>query len=265
MSSKVADLPLPTSPTGAKLYADVGGEDCRLEAAQLRQLLAYVASMIPITDAGGRFDAENVEDALLEIDDSIDGVGSLVGALSTSLAATNGTVSGLSASLSTAESDIDALQSDVSAAQGAITTLGTRTTAAEGNITSLDTRTTAAEADIDALQAEVAYPAVTALTISGGVVNVNLALGTHFTLALTANVTSVTFSNLPPAGRGCSIAIQIQQDATGGRTFALPSSFKATGGSDTAVQSAANAYTLLTLINFGSSTRWTYAMQEVAA
>jgi hypothetical protein len=46
---------------------------------------------------------------------------------------------------------------------------------------------------------------------------------------------------------------------------ALPASFKVTGGSDTAVQSAANAYTLLTLTTFDQGTRWEYAMQEIAA
>lgn len=106
---------------------------------------------------------------------------------------------------------------------------------------------------------------VTALSISSGVVNIDCSLGDYFTLSLTANVTSITFSNLPASGKGASIAVQIRQDATGSRTVTLPSSFKATGGSDTAVQSAANAYTLLTLTSFDQGTRWAYAMQEVAA
>ena len=107
--------------------------------------------------------------------------------------------------------------------------------------------------------------AVTALSISAGVVNIDCALGDFFTLSLTANVTSITFSNLPAAGKGASIAVRIRQDATGSRTVALPASFKVTGGSDTAVQSAANAYTLLTLTTFDQGTRWEYAMQEIAA
>jgi hypothetical protein len=106
---------------------------------------------------------------------------------------------------------------------------------------------------------------VTALSISSGVVNIDCSLGDYFTLALTANVTSITFSNLPAAGKGASLAIQIQQDGTGGRTVALPASFKATGGSDVAVQAAANARTLLTITSFDQGTRWEYAMQEIAA
>lgn len=48
---------------------------------------------------------------------------------------------------------------------------------------------------------------VTALTISAGVVNIDLSLGEYFTLARTAAVTSFTFSNPPGAGKGGSIMI----------------------------------------------------------
>lgn len=106
---------------------------------------------------------------------------------------------------------------------------------------------------------------VTALSIASGVVNIDLALGDYFTLNLTANVTSITFSNLPASGNAKSIALRIKQDATGGRTVALPASFKATGGSDTSPASAANAYSLLTATTFDQGTRWEYAMQECAA
>lgn len=106
---------------------------------------------------------------------------------------------------------------------------------------------------------------VTALTISSGVVNIDLSLGSLFTLALTANVTSITFSNLPGASKGQAIFIRMRQDATGSRTVALPASFKACGGSDTAVQSAANAYTNIALTSVDNGTRWEYAMRSGAA
>ncbi|WP_353189083.1 hypothetical protein [Pseudomonas sp.] len=113
--------------------------------------------------------------------------------------------------------------------------------------------------------AATARDAVTALTISTGVVNIDCALGDFFTLSLTANVTSITFSNLPASGRAVSLALRVRQDGTGGRTVALPSSFRATTGSDTAVQSAANAWTLVTLTTFDQGTRWEYTMRGVAA
>jgi hypothetical protein len=106
---------------------------------------------------------------------------------------------------------------------------------------------------------------VTALSISSGVVNIDCSLGDFFTLALTANVTSITFSNLPGSGKGASKGVRLQQDGTGSRTVALPASFKATAGSDTAVQSAANAYTVLMLTSFDNGTRWEYTMRAGAA
>ena len=107
--------------------------------------------------------------------------------------------------------------------------------------------------------------AVTALAIESGVVNIDCALGDYFTLALTANVTSITFSNLPASGIGAALSIRIRQDATGARTVALPSSFKAITGSDTAVQAAANAYTQLIVTSHDQGTRWAYSMKGVAA
>ncbi len=77
---------------------------------------------------------------------------------------------------------------------------------------------------------------------------------------LTANIASIVFTNLPASGYGRTISIRFKQDATGSRTVALPASFKKMGASDTAVQSAANAYTLLTIMTFDQGTRWEYAM-----
>lgn len=106
---------------------------------------------------------------------------------------------------------------------------------------------------------------VTALSIASGVVNIDCSLGDYFTLALTANVTSITFSNLPGSGKGASLAIRLQQDATGSRTVAFPASFKAITGSDTSVQSAANARTILMISTFDNGTRWEYSMKAGAA
>jgi hypothetical protein len=120
-------------------------------------------------------------------------------------------------------------------------------------------------ADKTKLDATPPGVAVTALSISSGVVNIDCALGDYFTLALTANVTSITFSNLPGSGKAATKAVRMQQDGTGARTVAFPSSFKATGGSDTAVQSAANAYTVFMFTSFDNGTRWEYTMRSGAA
>ena len=104
---------------------------------------------------------------------------------------------------------------------------------------------------------------VTALT-SGTTVTVDCSLGRNFTVTLGHNVGTLTLSNLAGSGYATEIEIEIKQDATGGRTFALPAAFKALGGSDTAIASAANAVTVLSAKTFDNGTTWRYAMQESA-
>ena len=55
----------------------------------------------------------------------------------------------------------------------------------------------------------------------------------------------------------------LRAKVTGGRTLTLPASFKALGGSDTAIASAAGAKTVLSAKTFDGGTSWVYAMQEV--
>lgn len=103
---------------------------------------------------------------------------------------------------------------------------------------------------------------VSALSNVAGAVTVDCSLGEKFTLTLGANVTTLSLTNLMGAGFATEIEIEIKQDATGGRTFALPAAFKALGGSDTSIASAANAVTVLSAVTFDNGTNWRYAMQE---
>lgn len=105
---------------------------------------------------------------------------------------------------------------------------------------------------------------VSALTNSAGTVTVNCALGKSFTITLAANVSTLTLTNLNDAGFSTEMEIEIKQNGTGGFTFALPASFKALGGSDTAIASAANAVTVISAKTFDNGTTWRYAMQESA-
>ena len=105
---------------------------------------------------------------------------------------------------------------------------------------------------------------VTALSNSAGTVTVDCSIGKSFTLTLAANVTTLTLTDLAGAGYATEIEIEIKQDGTGGWTLALPASFKALGGSDTAIASAANAVTVLSAKTFDNGTTWRYAMQESA-
>lgn len=102
------------------------------------------------------------------------------------------------------------------------------------------------------------------LTNSSGTVTVDCSTARSFTITLAANVTTLTLSNLAGAGFATEIEIEITQNGTGGFTFALPASFKALGGSDTAIASAPNSVTILSAKTFDNGTTWRYAMQESA-
>ena len=105
---------------------------------------------------------------------------------------------------------------------------------------------------------------VTALAISSGVVDIDCSLGDYFTLALTANVTSITFSNLPVSGNGASLMVQITQDSTP-RTVAWPASFKWAGGSAGSVSTGSGAIDVLAITTFDAGTAWRATLAKAFA
>lgn len=110
-----------------------------------------------------------------------------------------------------------------------------------------------------------ASSAITSISISGGTANVDCGGGSikNFTLSMTSSAT-LSVSNLAGAGNATEFEMEIKQDATGSRTLSLPATFKALGGSDTAIASAANSVTILSAKTFDNGTTWRYAMQESA-
>ncbi|MBB1060436.1 DUF2793 domain-containing protein [Marilutibacter spongiae] len=109
-------------------------------------------------------------------------------------------------------------------------------------------------------------PTVTTVSSSSGTLTIDLQGGTRkfFKTTLTENVSTLAFSNLPAAGFAAEYELHITQDGTGSRTFAIPASHKALGGSDTAIASAAAAVTVLSAATVDQGTTWRYAMQESA-
>lgn len=101
---------------------------------------------------------------------------------------------------------------------------------------------------------------------SSGTVTLNFSGKSKYigAITLSANVTTLAFSNLPGSGKYAEYELHITQDGSGGHTFALPASHKALGGSDTAIASVANAVTVLTASTVDNGTTWRYAMQESA-
>lgn len=95
---------------------------------------------------------------------------------------------------------------------------------------------------------------VTALATSGGI-TIDHEAGDYFTLALSGNVTSISFSNLPGSGKAATILVQITQDSTP-RTVTWPSSFKWAGGSPEAVSTGSGAVDFLAITTFDNGTTW---------
>lgn len=83
-------------------------------------------------------------------------------------------------------------------------------------------------------------------------------------ITLGANVTTLAFSNLPGAGKFAEYELHITQDPSTPRTFAIPASHKALGGSDTAISATTSSVTVLTASTVDNGTNWRYAMQESA-
>lgn len=103
-------------------------------------------------------------------------------------------------------------------------------------------------------------------TNSSGTVTLDFASKSKYIGAITlgANVTTLAFSNLPGAGNYAEYELHIKQDPTTPRTFALPASHKALGGSDTAIAAGVGVTTVLTASTIDNGTTWRYAMQESA-
>jgi len=99
---------------------------------------------------------------------------------------------------------------------------------------------------------------------STGPVSIDAALGDYFVVTMSASG-DLEVVNPPAQNIGASISIEIVQDATGGRTLGLPSSFKALAGSDAQIQSAANARTEMVISTNDQGVRWKYVMQGIAA
>lgn len=105
---------------------------------------------------------------------------------------------------------------------------------------------------------------VTAVTPSGGTATIDVSLGDYFTLAPTANITSLVFSNLPGSGKGASLWIRFTQDSTP-RTVAWPASFKWEGGVAGAVSTGSGAKDVIAITTVDNGTTWDITLSKARA
>lgn len=103
-----------------------------------------------------------------------------------------------------------------------------------------------------------------ATALTGATPTIDCGKGNYFTLAPTANVTSISFSNLPPSGMGQTIMIDFTQDSTA-RTVAWPASFKWAGGVAGAVSTGSGAKDLIALTTTDGGTTWKASIAKAFA
>lgn len=106
---------------------------------------------------------------------------------------------------------------------------------------------------------------VSALGSTAGVLAIDLTVGNYFTLDLTENVTSITFSNALAYTYAQNVRIRIKQHASAAKTVAWPASFKWPAGSAPSVSEGASAYDVLTITSYDQGTRWEAGLVKALA
>jgi hypothetical protein len=104
--------------------------------------------------------------------------------------------------------------------------------------------------------ADASHGPFEAPAIVAGAVALDLSLAGIFSVTLTANVTALTITN-PTSGEANFFTLRLAQDGTGGRTFAVPASWKFASASGAyTVSAAANEVDLLQGISYDNGTTW---------
>lgn len=93
-------------------------------------------------------------------------------------------------------------------------------------------------------------------SIVSGALAFNLQNGNVGQVTLTANVTSMTFTNAPVSGRAGSLTLILKQDGTGGRTVAWPASVTWLGGDAPVVPTGPNAVIVVFVLTTDGGTTW---------
>jgi hypothetical protein len=75
-------------------------------------------------------------------------------------------------------------------------------------------------------------------------------------LTLTGNVTGITFTNVPAAGKTFALTLLLKQDGTGSRTVAWPASVKWPGGVAPTLTTTAGRTDVITLLTHDGGTTW---------
>jgi hypothetical protein len=92
--------------------------------------------------------------------------------------------------------------------------------------------------------------------VSSGTLAIDCATSNYFQVTLGANITSVTFSNIPGSTQVYSFNLIVVQNATGTWTITWPASVKWSGGQIPPATTAANAVDVWSFMTYNGGTSW---------
>jgi hypothetical protein len=95
----------------------------------------------------------------------------------------------------------------------------------------------------------------TAPTITTNTLTLNCALGNVFAVSLNANITTLTFSNVPASGTAYGMTLSFTADGTA-RTITWGSAVKWPGGTAPTLTSTLNKVDTFTLVTWDGGTTW---------
>lgn len=85
---------------------------------------------------------------------------------------------------------------------------------------------------------------------------IDASAGNTAVLALTTNITTLSFSNLPASGNVYGVTVFIAQDSTGGRTITWPAAVKWAGGSAPVLTVTGSKTDIVYLTTYDAGTTW---------
>lgn len=86
--------------------------------------------------------------------------------------------------------------------------------------------------------------------------SIDCSLGNNFSINLAADITALSFSNIPVAGRVYNLSLVIRQSATGGRSITWPNSIRWAGGVSPTITQVANKHDVISLMTNDGGTIW---------
>lgn len=95
----------------------------------------------------------------------------------------------------------------------------------------------------------------TAPTISGGTLTISLTAGTHFLVALNANIGTFTITGAPTTGRAGAFTVAFTADGTL-RTITWPASVKWPGGIAPVMTSTSTKVDVISFVTYNGGTTW---------